>query len=294
MVTSDSDPTPTTVLGLGAMGRAIAARFHADGHPLTVWNRTPGRADELVAAGATRAATAAEAAAASPLVVVCLLDQESVRDVLHPIAATLAGRVVVNLTSTTPDEARENAAWAAEHGIDYLDGGIMAIPEMIGRPEAFLLYSGSRTAFDSHRGQLERLGAASYLSEDAGIASLYDFALLAAMYVMFVGFYHGAAMVATAGVPATEFAALAGPWLRAMTEALPLDAEFVDRGDYTTDVQSLDFNRSGVDAILRASEDLGLDVTALASVKALVDRQIAAGHGAEAFARIIEGIRPAG
>ncbi|MER5418487.1 NAD(P)-binding domain-containing protein [Streptosporangium roseum] len=41
------------MIGLGPMGRAMAAAFLAAGHPTTVWNRTAGRADELLASGAT-------------------------------------------------------------------------------------------------------------------------------------------------------------------------------------------------------------------------------------------------
>src|ERR1700754_1265589 len=56
-----------TVLGLGAMGSALARAFIAAGHPTTVWNRAPEKAAALVAAGAARADTAATAVAARPL-----------------------------------------------------------------------------------------------------------------------------------------------------------------------------------------------------------------------------------
>ena len=46
-------PRPVTVIGLGPMGRAMAAAFLAAGQPTTVWNRTAGKADELLARGAT-------------------------------------------------------------------------------------------------------------------------------------------------------------------------------------------------------------------------------------------------
>ncbi|WP_143669806.1 NAD(P)-binding domain-containing protein, partial [Streptomyces sp. rh195] len=54
-------PAPLTLLGLGAMGVALARTWLTAGHPLTVWNRGPGRSAELAAAGARVAATAAEA-----------------------------------------------------------------------------------------------------------------------------------------------------------------------------------------------------------------------------------------
>ncbi|MFC7328464.1 NAD(P)-dependent oxidoreductase [Marinactinospora rubrisoli] len=289
---TESSGSPIAVLGLGAMGRALASAFLEGGHRVAVWNRTPGKETELVAAGATAAATAGEAVRASRLVVVCLLDHTSVHDVLDPLAADLAGRAVVNLTSTAPNEARELAAWAERHGIDYLDGGIMATPPMIGRPGSSLLYSGSKTVFEEHTPALKLMGTADYFGEDAGLASLYDFALLSGMYLMFAGFTHGAAMVRSAGVSAAEFAERAVPWITAMAQTIPMATAAIDSGDYTTDVQSLDFNKAAVDAIVRASRDAGVGLDVIAPVKALIDRQVADGHGAEAFDRIFEGIRP--
>ncbi len=114
------------MLGLGAMGSALAAALVQAGHATTVWNRSPGKADDLVAQGARAAATAGDAVRASELVVVCLLDHASVRHVLDPLADDLAGRAVVNVTTTAPEQSRESATWAADAGIGYLDGGIMA------------------------------------------------------------------------------------------------------------------------------------------------------------------------
>jgi len=147
-----SDNTPVTVLGLGAMGRALAVALIDGGHPTTAWNRSPGRAQALSdRAGVGVAATAGEAVSASPLVVACLLDHASVHEVLDPVAEQLAGRALVNLTTTTPAQARELASWAAGHGITYLDGGIMATPDMIGKPGSAILYSGAAAVLDDHR-----------------------------------------------------------------------------------------------------------------------------------------------
>ncbi|NYI04060.1 NAD(P)-dependent oxidoreductase [Allostreptomyces psammosilenae] len=282
---------PVSVVGLGAMGQAIAAVLLANGHPTTVWNRSAGKADELVARGAVDAGTLGAAVGASPLVIACLLDHASVHEALEPVADLLSGRVLVNVTTTTAAEARRTAAWAAEHGIDYLDGAMIAVPQMIGRPGSSLLYSGSRTAFEQHRAMLDLLGASTYFGEDAGLASLYDLALLSGMYAMFGGFFHATAMVGTAGAKATEFVSMLVPWLKSMADLLPSYAEIIEKGDYTTDVQSLLFNKSAVDAIARTSLEQGIGVDMVAPVQALIDRQIAEGHGADSFVRVIEGIR---
>jgi 3-hydroxyisobutyrate dehydrogenase-like beta-hydroxyacid dehydrogenase len=284
-----NDNTPVTVLGLGAMGRALAEALVDAGHPTTVWNRSPGRADGLAAPAAV-APTVGDAVSASPLVVACLLDHASVHEVLDPVAPQIAGRALVNVTTTTPAQARELAAWAAEHGIDYLDGAIMATPPMIGHAGSALLYSGDATVFDGHRDVLDLWGESTYFGPDAGMASLWDLAMLAGMYVMFAGFMHGAAMVGSEGIAAREFAARATPFLAAMTGAFAGIADVLDTGDYAGEGhQSLEF--SDLRDLLQASRDQGVGTEVIAPVQALIERQIAAGHGKEAFERIYEEIR---
>lgn len=179
--------TPLTLLGLGAMGTALAGAWLSAGHPLTVWNRTAARAEPLAAKGAALAATPAAAVAANRLVVVCLLDDESVGEALA--GADLTGKDIVNLVTGTPGTARARAAWAAARGARYLDGGIMAVPPMIGVPQAgpYVFYSGSRELFEEHREALAVPAGTRYVGEDAGFAALYDVALLSAMYGMFAG-----------------------------------------------------------------------------------------------------------
>ncbi|MGI5520168.1 NAD(P)-dependent oxidoreductase [Micromonospora sp. CA-259024] len=281
-----------SMLGLGAMGSALGAALVRAGHPTTVWNRSAGKADDLVAQGAQAAATAGDAVRASRLVIVCLLDHASVHDVLDPLTDELAGRTLINVTTTSPEQSRELAAWAADAGVAYLDGGIMAIPPMIGQPGSSILYSGSADVFDQYKPLLDLWGDSTYFGADAGLASLYDLALLAGMYVMFVGFVHGAAMVAPAGMTAGEFAAMAAPWQSAMTGAFQGLAAVIDGGDYTVDgQQSLEFSDVALGGILDASADQGVSTEVLAMVQRLMRRQIDAGHGKEGFARIVESIR---
>ena len=288
--TAHTGAAAATVLGLGEMGRALAAAQLDSGHQITVWNRSPGRADALAARGATVAASAAEAVDAAPLVIACLLDHDSVHEVLDPLADRLAGRSLLNLTTTTPRQARALATWAAGHGVAYLDGGIMAVPEMIGGPGSAVFYSGDRGVFDSHRATLDVWGESTWFGPDAGMASQYDLAILSGMYTLFAGFLHGAAMVGTEGVPATEFAARAAPFLAAMTGALAGFAEVIDGGDYSVaGQQSLEFSDLG--DLLQASTDQGVSTEVIAPVQALIRRQIAAGHGKDGFARIYEEIR---
>ena len=289
---SQHDHPSVTVIGLGAMGSRIAEVLLRGGHPTTVWNRTPGRAEPLVAQGAVRAGSVAEAVTASPLVLVCVLDYAAAREIVEPVAGELAGRTLVHFTTGTPRQAREMAEWAAGHGIEYVDSGMMAIPPMIGEEGARFLYSGSKDAFERYRPGLELLGTAEFFGEDAGLASLYDLALLSAMYGMFAGFFHGAALVGSAGLSAGEFAEQAAAWATAMTGGFAHNAPAIDARDYTTTgEQTIAFNKAALDTIVRASRDEGVAVDLLAPLQELLARQLADGHGAASFARIFEGIR---
>jgi 3-hydroxyisobutyrate dehydrogenase-like beta-hydroxyacid dehydrogenase len=117
MTTNDK---PVTVIGLGPMGQAMVRKFLAAGHPTTLWNRTPARADALVEEGAVRAASPAEAVAASELVVLSLTDYQAMYDILGQAEDALSGRVIANLSSDSPQKTREAAAWLAERGARVL------------------------------------------------------------------------------------------------------------------------------------------------------------------------------
>lgn len=282
-------PQTVSFLGLGEMGSALARAALQAGHSTIVWNRTAGKADSLAESGARVATDPADAVAAE-VVVVCLFDHRSVHEVLDPVADRLAGRRVINLTTTSPDGSRELAEWAAGIGADYLDGGIMATPEMIGTPQSSVLYSGSQRLYDDHRELLELWGRPEYFGTDAGMASLYDLALLSGMYVMFAGFFHGAAMVGASGVPAKEFAARAADWLQTVVGAINQYAEVIDGGDYSVPgQQSLEF--SDITDIVEASRAQGISTEVVDVVQRLIHRQIDAGHGTDGFTRIIEGIK---
>ncbi|MBT2231174.1 NAD(P)-dependent oxidoreductase [Nonomuraea sp. NEAU-A123] len=276
-----------SILGLGLMGQALARTLVQAGHSVTVWNRTEGKA---AGSGATSVATAAEAVEASPLVIVCVLDYAAVREVLGSVQ--LADRVLLNLTNGRPAEARELAEWVAARGGDYLDGGIMAVPQMIGTPGALVLYSGSQPAFERYEEALGALARPRYLGADAGLAPLYDLAMLTGMYGQIAGFLEAAALIASEKRPVTEFTTeLLVPWLTAMAAQQPRWAVDIEAGDYATDVSNLEVNRVGMVNLLRAFEDQGVKPDLLLPMRDLLDRRVAAGHGAQGLSGLIEELR---
>ena len=107
-------------VGLGTMGAAMAANLRRAGFEVTVWNRTPGRAAELVALGAVEAATPADAARAADVVVTCVSDTPDVDAVLFGpdgVADGLAaGGLVIDCSTISPAATAGFAARLRERG----------------------------------------------------------------------------------------------------------------------------------------------------------------------------------
>ncbi|MFD6274351.1 NAD(P)-dependent oxidoreductase [Streptomyces sp. NPDC060209] len=289
MTQNTVEKTPVTLLGLGAMGAALARTWLAAGHPLTVWNRTPARSAALAAEGAKVAGSAAEAVAANSLVVVCLLDDASVDEALA--GADLTGRDLVNLVTGTPAQARARAEWARERGARYLDGGIMAVPPMIGAPEAggYVFYSGSRELFERHRRTLGVPAGTTYVGEDAGFAALYDVALLSAMYGMSAGAAHAFALIRKEGIDPASLAPLLADWLVAMAPGIHLTADQLRSGDYAKGVVSnLAMQVAGVPTFLGTAEQQGVSPELLSPYFELMRRRLADGHGEEDLTGVID------
>jgi 3-hydroxyisobutyrate dehydrogenase-like beta-hydroxyacid dehydrogenase len=121
------------ILGMGNLGRAFATRALGCGHQVTVWNRTPGRATELVANGAVRAESPKMAVIDADAVLVVLADDAAVLDVCvgdHGALASLGpAAVFANISTVSPVTAQR----LAEAGPDgrVLDSPVMGSPGLI-------------------------------------------------------------------------------------------------------------------------------------------------------------------
>lgn len=291
---SEQTQPHVTVLGLGRMGAPIASAFLNAGYPTTVWNRTAAKADALVAQGAIRATTAAEAVAAGSLVIAPLLDHTAVRQALGPSTSTLQGRTLVNLANSTPDHARDLAAWTAGHGADYLDGAMMALPETVATPKGFFLYSGSQRAFTTYRRELEVMAPAHYFGNDPGSAEIHDLALLGTGYAALTGFLHAAALLERTGTTPEVFAPLAARWLYGMANFLPELAREAGKSAYAGGVSTVDLNRAAVDSLIQLSRASGIPSDVHEPLKALLDSRAADGHGQDSFSSVFELLKARG
>ncbi|MFI0930801.1 NAD(P)-dependent oxidoreductase [Streptomyces sp. NPDC021019] len=281
--------TPVTVIGLGAMGSALAAAFLAAGHPTTVWNRTASRAAPLVAKGAAHPETVAEALAAAPLVITCLTTYEDTIEALGPAAAALKGQDLVTLNSGSPAGARRTAEWARGHGARYLGGAIKDVPPAVGAEDTLLYYSGDATVFTAHEPVLRVLGGDTvYLGADPDLAALYEMAVGGTLLPTLVGFFQGAAALRARGLEAASMVRFSEQWLRMIASVLPVLAREIDSGDYSEPLSSVNVFVAGAAHDAELGKEAGLDVEWHKPFHELLERAVEAGYGTQSIAALTE------
>lgn len=274
------------------MGGALAGALLDAGWPVIAWNRSAARSAPLAERGARVAASPQEAIAAAEAVIANLLDYPVTEEVLGTAAAAAAlrGRLLVQLASGSPAQARAMAGWAEGKGASFLDGAIMATPDYVGTPDGVILVSGPRPAYDRWEGMFRVLGGkAEFVGEDAGAASGLDLALLTEMWGSLFGVLHAIALCRGNDIPLSDlvarrpgFAPVVGGAvedLLARTEAGRLE------GDGQT-LASVAIHHASVLHMLEASIDLGLDVGAVRAWDGILERTRAAGHGEGDFAML--------
>ncbi|MER6911362.1 NAD(P)-binding domain-containing protein [Streptomyces sp. NPDC000594] len=290
-----SRPAPLTLIGLGPMGQAMGHALLAKGHPLTVWNRTPSRADALVERGAVRADDIRAALGAHELVVLSLTDYDAMYALLEPVADALAGRVVVNLSSDTPERTREGAAWVARHGGTLIAGGVTVPPTGIGEPGSSTFYSGPYEVFERHRETLETLTRTDYRGEDPGLAALMYQLGMMMFWTSMLSFWQALALADAHGLTAADVLPHAEDTMNAMPGFLSFYAGRIDAGEHGGAVDRLAMGTASVEHVRHTMADAGVDTELPDAVVALFRRGMAAGHGADSFSSLVELLkRPAG
>ena len=109
-------------LGLGRMGVPMAAHVARAGHELRVWNRSPGKAGDLVALGATECASVKAAVEGAEIVVLMLFGPAAVRAVLADV--DVPGALVVDASTIGPDTAHEVSHALQAKGMRYVDAPV--------------------------------------------------------------------------------------------------------------------------------------------------------------------------
>ena len=281
-----------TVIGLGAMGAAIARALLADERKLTLWNRSRERLEAFADTPARCEPALAAALSASPVVVVCVDDYAASGELLAAAGdGAVAGRTILQFTTGTPGEARAAEAWAAERGARWLDGAILAYPREIG-DDGLIYVSGSEAAERECRALLAALSSnARYLGRAVGAAAALDLAVLSYYLGAHMGLVHAALICRAESVSPELLTSV-------IVDSQPSDAdELANLGRalaqdrYDNPGASLGVYAGVVRRVLAHADDAGINDEIPALVADLIGRGIDAGLADEEIVALVRVLR---
>ena len=199
--------TDISVIGLGAMGSALAATLLANGYQVTVWNRSPAKAEPLQTAGAVLAESAEAALAASPATIICIKSHVQTIELLQDPGTALDGKTVIELSTGSAEEAEKLAAILSQNGASWMIGIINAYPTAIGKAETVLTMVGEPATWQSWQQAITTLGGSSrHVGTEPGMLAALFAALFTTRQGFMFGMIYGGLVCKQAGIPLDVFA----------------------------------------------------------------------------------------
>ena len=280
-------------IGLGTMGSAMAANIVRAGFPLTVWNRTAGRAPELADLGATFASTAAEVAAASDVVVVCVSDTPDVEAVLFGpdgvTAGAREGSLIIDCSTIAPSGSWNFAERLDGLGLVFVDAPVSGGSEGARSATLTIFVGGHERDVERARPVLTAIGRTITHVGPIGAGQ----AVKAVNQVILAGTYLGVAegivLAMKAGLDAQQVidalgAGAAQSWVLANRSRRMVD------NDYPLGFK-LALHRKDLGIALGLADQLGASLPLAALTAALESGLIAQGHGDEDMSALARAIR---
>lgn len=277
------------VIGLGAMGTRIARRLLAAGHDVSVWNRSPARADELAELGATPAASPAEAAGRSEAVVTMVADPaalEAVSEGPSGIAAGAGSSATVIEMSTVGPAAVARLASVLGPGTGLLDAPVLGSVSEAESGSLRIFVGGPAQLVERWTPLLSELGSPLHVGPlGAGAAAklVANTTLFGALGVL------GEALALADGLGLSREAAfdvLAGTPVAAQAERR---RAAIESGEFPARF-SLALARKDADLIAAAAEAAGVDLRLVEAARTWLADAEADGLGERDYSAVLERI----
>lgn len=276
-----------TVLGTGIMGAAMARSLAGEGHEVTVWNRTPERAEEVAGGTITAAGSVAEAVEGAEAVLTVLFGLDSVLAVTEELVASLDDDAVWVQSSTIGPEGMLQVADAAGGArARLLDAPVMGTRKPAEEGALVVLASGAPSARERATPVLEAVGARTVgVGDELGAASALKLVANSWVATLNAGIAQAFAMADAFGIdPALFQQAVAGG---------PLHASYVDiKGDlmlrqaWETPSFAVDGVRKDVALMLEEAGARGVRADLLETLAGLYGAAAEAGHGGADMAAV--------
>ena len=263
------------VIGLGLMGTAITERLLEHGYAVSVWNRTPEKAQSLLARGAVWSD--------NPLtncrrVIVSLYTSEIAADVLNRMLPGLRdGQMIIDTTTGEPADAVAMADHLALRGVKYLDAPISGSSEQTRRGEATVMVGGESSDFDASADLWPILGGKVFHVGPCGSAAKVKLVTNLVLGLNRAALAEGLVFAETIGIrPAAALEVLQGS--AAYSKAMDIKGRKMIEQDFQVQAR-LSQHYKDVRLMLDAATTAGLELPLTQAHAKLLARAEAAGLG---------------
>jgi len=285
-----TSPAPTArphiaFLGLGSMGRPMAANLLKAGYPLTVWNRTASRAEPLTGQGASLAVSPQAATAQADIVITMLTDVPAVEAVAFGedglLAGLKAGAFHIDMSTVTPALSLRLAQAATERGASFLEAPVLGTIGPAADGTLTILVGGEAATLEALRPVLDVMGSTIIHAGPAGQGTWLKLLANALMGVTMQAFFELLAVGQRAGFDRATLAQTFG--------ALPMSSPVMQRktppilsGDFAPQF-TLDLFNKDLRQLLEATGTLGVDAPMVALAHGLFSQARTAERGGQDY-----------
>jgi 3-hydroxyisobutyrate dehydrogenase-like beta-hydroxyacid dehydrogenase len=255
-------------IGLGLMGRPMAANLLRAGFAVTVWNRTRSKAEQLVKAGAQSAQTAREAAEQADVLVTIVSDPPALESVLWGegvLEALRRGSVLVDSSTVSPALERRVAQKCAERGVEFLDAPVTGGTWGAEKGELVFMVGGKASTLERVEPVLGAMGKKWFHLGDAGAGQTVKLAMNLILALEVQALAEALALISGAGVAAEK---LIGVMQASMARAPVLDikAPMMLKHDFTPSFP-LRLMHKDLGLALELANQIGVPLPACASAR---------------------------
>jgi 3-hydroxyisobutyrate dehydrogenase len=279
--------------GLGTMGQAMAANLARAGFPLTVWNRSPGRARRLVELGAGEVATPAALAGVSDTLVVCVRDTPDVEHILFGpdgvAAGSHKGLLVIDCSTISPTSTRLFAERLGRSGVRFVDAPVSGGSEGAKQGTLSIMVGGERRDVARARPILAAMGTTITHMGPLGAGQATKAVNQVILAGTYLGVAEGLVLAMKAGLdPEAVVRALSGG--AAQSWVLANRSERMIRNEYPIGFK-LALHRKDLGIALELAESVGAALPVAGVAAQIENGLIAAGHGDDDNSALARAIR---
>ena len=196
------------LVGIGAMGTALAQTLLENEIEIHVWNRTPEKIETLAQKGAITYTQPHKAIESCDIVIVCLSDYDAWKEIIdyENVRSSLKSSILIQLSTGSMAEVEANSLIMKDLDVELIEGSILCFPEQIGTELASIILAGKSDVIESCNSILRLMSPKiSYLGESLSAPVVLGNAIMSSVLGFSAGLINGAALCLKGDVPLKSF-----------------------------------------------------------------------------------------